>query len=120
MDIELHSAIKKAKNTQKNLVRATNRAYDYRELVELRGELQADLLLVSKAILNDPILKEDPTKQSSFSKRHHEAQNALSQHQARWSFVDIENDWQSYQQATSDLRRAQDDYFSWAMLECIR
>ncbi len=116
MASELLTAIQTAQQTQRDLIAATDAPgrYDERQLVRLRGKFQKDMLAISHISQDDPGLKADREKYLEFSKRHRETQDMLSRHQSSWMLREIERDWEGYQKATMELRKAQDEFFDWA------
>lgn len=116
MSDDLRSAIDQARQTQRALIEATSAgdAFDQKELVRLRSQFQQDMLAISQQSRSDPKLNADMARANEFAKRHRETQDMLSRHQSKWLLHEIERDRQGYEDATTALRKAQDEYFKWA------
>lgn len=117
MASDLLSTIEQAKKTQRALIAATDHQSEVsdRDLVNLRKQFLTDMLAISQVSRGDTKLKSDPARYAEFSKRHNEAQDMLSRHQSKWMLRAIERDFAGYKKATAELRRAQEDYFNWAI-----
>ncbi|MEE4537400.1 MAG: hypothetical protein V2J51_02775 [Erythrobacter sp.] len=116
MPAQLREAIDQAMKTQAELVSATRPGsnYDERELVRLRGRFQKEMLSISHLSSSDSALRAQPDKFAEFNQRHGEIRDQLYRHQAKWMLREIERDWDGYSAATMALRKAQDDFFTWA------
>ena len=114
---EIVSLVQSAQRTQNALIQATgsSASYDAKELVRLRGQFQSDMLAISNASRRDATIGSIGASSDVFRKRHQEMQNRLSAHQADWMLYQIDADWEGYQRATSELKKAQEEYFEWAI-----
>ena len=85
-----------------------------RDIVRLRTRFATLTAEMMGAIKIDPRLQRKPELAHEFEDKFSAMRQSLAQHQGTWRSANIEQDPQSYRQATDELGRRQDDFYSWA------